>query len=105
MTNVSMKPLRCVVRDDGIDMGIGADALAFAAASHPEYWDGKSGPDVPNIKVDGPADFAREVCAAINREDEDGSTLLTRMLDKAISMAVESGCDGVDHDWWTDKTP
>lgn len=92
-------PLLCAYRDGGIDMSIGAEALAFAAANHPEFWDGKSGPGIPNIKVDDPAAFAREVCAAINREDEDGSTLLTRMLDKAVSLAVESGCDGVDHDW------
>lgn len=91
-------PLLCAFRDGGIDMSIGAEILAFAAANHPEYWDGKSGLDVPNIKVDDPAAFARAVCAAINREDEDGSTLLTRMLDKAISLAVEEGCDGVDHD-------
>ena len=35
---------------------------------------------------------------ALNAEDEDGSTLLTRMLDEAIMQAVEDGCDGVDHD-------
>ena len=78
-------------------MSIGVDTLAFAAANHPEFWDGVSGLGVPNIKVDNVGVFAREVCAMINREDEDGSTLLTRMLDKAIFLAVEQGCDGVDH--------
>jgi len=38
------------------------------------------------------------VARAINAEGEDGSTLLTRMLDAAILKAVESGCEGVDHE-------
>ena len=79
-------------------MNIAIDALAFAAAHHPEFWDGHSGDDVPNIKVSDQGAFAREVALAINAEGEDGSTPLTRMLDKAMKSAVESGCEGVDHD-------
>ena len=95
---MTVKPLQCLVINGAINIVIDADLLAFAAEAHPDYWDGVSGPEMPNIKVSDPAIFAREVCAAINMEDEDGSTMLTRMLDKAISVAVESGCEGVDHD-------
>lgn len=81
----------------GIEMSVGVDVLCHAAAFHPDFWDGQSGPDVPNIKITDPAEFAREVASAINRESEDGSSLLTRMLDEAVRDAVESGCEGVNH--------
>ena len=70
--------------------------LQFAAEKHPEFWDGESGDDVPNIVVTDKEKFGEAVCEEINREDEDGSTLLTRMLDEAIRQAVENGCEGVD---------
>jgi len=91
-------PLRCDVVDGAIDISIGVGVLCFAADNHPDFWDGESGPEVPNIKITNAQDFAREVMFAINAESEDGSTLLTRMLDEAIAKAVESGCDGVDYD-------
>lgn len=90
-------PPQATVVGTGIEMSVGVDVLCHAAAFHPDFWDGESGPDVPNIGITDPAVFAREVAEAINREDEDGSTLLTRMLDEAVRDAVESGCEGVDH--------
>ena len=96
--DVNVMPIRCEVRGMGwIDMGISIGELRFAAEQHPDFWDGKSGISVPNIKITDAQEFALEVARAINAEAEDGSTLLTRMLDKAISKAVESGCEGVDH--------
>jgi hypothetical protein len=47
--------------------------------------------------VTDPVVFVHEIVRAINEEEEDGSTLLTRMLDAAILRAVEDGCEGVDH--------
>lgn len=90
-------PPRATAADTGIDLSIGANVLRYAAEAHPDFWDGQSGPDVPNIKITDLAAFSREVAGAINREDEDGSTLLTRMLDEAVRDAVENGCEGVDH--------
>lgn len=91
-------PLRCKAVGGDIEMGIGMKVLAFAAENHPDFWDGESDMDVPNIKITDVQEFALEVARAINDEAEDGSTLLTRMLDAAIAKAVEDGCDGVDHD-------
>jgi len=82
-------PLRCEAIDGAIEMGIGVNVLAFAAEQHPEFEEG--------IKIINISDFAKEVVLAINDESEDGSNLLTRMLDEAIKKAVEGGCDGVDH--------
>jgi hypothetical protein len=95
----TVMPLRCEVRGMGwIDMGVSIGVLRFAAEQHPEFWDGQRPDSEPNIKITDSQKFAREVVAEINRESEDGSTLLTRMLDKAISNAVEAGCEGVNHD-------
>jgi len=91
-------PLRCDVVDGAIDMRIGVGTLCFCAENHPDYWDGESAREVPNIRIIDVDEFARDVVAAINDESEDGSTLLSRMLDAAIAQAVESGCLGVDYD-------
>lgn len=91
-------PLRCKAIGGDIDMGIGMGTLCFAAENHPDFWDGVSGISVPNIKITDVQEFALEVARAINDEAEDGSTLLTRMLDKAIAKAVESGCEGAHYE-------
>lgn len=98
MTDHDFEALRCKAVGGYIEMGVGTNALTFAAENHPDFWDGESDPDVPNIKVTDREVFARAVVDAINKEAEDGSTLLTRMLDAAIAAAVEDGCEGVDHD-------
>lgn len=91
-------PLRCEDRDGALDMGIGLEVLCFAAENHPGFYDPDARPDGPNIQITNAVVFAREVMNEINRESEDGSTLLTDMLDEAIKRAVENGCMGVDHD-------
>lgn len=91
-------PLRCKATGGDIDMGIGMRALCFAAEQHPDLWDGESPASVPVVKITDVQTFALEVARAINAEGEDGSTLLTRMLDAAILKAIESGCEGVDHE-------
>ena len=89
-------PLRCEVADGYLDLGVGFKILRFAAENHPDFWDGESGTDVPNIKICDMDLFSKDVVLAINDEDEDGSTLLTRMLDAAIKQAVEDGSEGVE---------
>ena len=89
-------PLRCEVADGYLDLGIGFKILRFAAENHPDFWDDKSGADVLNIKICDMELFAKDIARAINDEGEDGSTLLTRMLDAAIKQAVEDGSEGVE---------
>ena len=90
--------LSCVADGASLRMDVGLDALRFAAEAHPDFWDGISGASVPNIKITDAVVFAKEVARAINIENaDDGSTLLTRMLDAAINAAVSDGCEGVDH--------
>lgn len=98
MTKANQLPLRCRVKDGALRFEIGVEVLKFAAERHPEFWDGWSGEDTPNIIVTNARAFAREVERALNREEEDGSTLLSKMIDLAIVDAVGDGCEGVDHE-------
>ena len=91
-------PLQCKIGSNSIKIEIPERILKFATENHPAFWDGKSGIDVPNIKISDMKIFIKEVVSEINKEIlEDGSTLLTHMLDKAIYNAIESGCDGIDY--------
>lgn len=94
-------PLRCRVVDGVIDMSIGVNILRFATESHPDFWDERSNHNDPNIKITDAAVFAKEVVYTINKEAEDGSTMLTRMLDEAIKQTIENGCEGASHDQGT----
>lgn len=40
--------------------------------------------------------WASEICRSLEREEEDGATLVHRMLDKAAINALECGAEGID---------
>lgn len=89
-------PLRCRSLNGTLDMSIGINTLKCAAENHPEFYDGEH--ERSRLKVTDAEVFASEIECEINREDEDGSTIFTRMLDLAIEMAVQNGCEGVNYD-------
>jgi hypothetical protein len=47
------------------------------------------------LKVTYPDAFARDVCRALNKEAEDGTTAIHFMFDKAFLHAFEQGAEGV----------
>lgn len=47
-------------------------------------------------KVTDAKAFAEELCTQLNEEDEQGTTLVHRMFDKAIVNAIEWGGEGFD---------
>lgn len=53
--------------------------------------------DLP-YKVTDAAVFAKEMVREMNREDEEGTTAIHRMLDDAMSEAIEQGAEGVEED-------
>lgn len=69
------------------------DALIFGA-THGRYFD--NFPDGEAPVVSDPLLFAQAICEELMAEEEDGSTLVHLMLDKAAENAFENGCDGVD---------
>ena len=51
--------------------------------------------DEHKYTIDGPV-FAREIMGELLAEDEDGTTLIHQMFDKAAERAIEKGCKGVE---------
>lgn len=47
------------------------------------------------LEVTNEIEFAKDVVAELSREDESGTTMTHRLLDKAMKMAVENGTIGV----------
>ena len=86
-------PLKCKYKKDRIVIEIGHDVLAHATNINPDFYnDDLDGGQyvVTDAKV-----FAKEVVDYLNQEDEAGNTLVTTMLDKGISLAIEYGAEGI----------
>lgn len=50
----------------------------------------------PRVLVTDLAAFAKDFVSELNREEEDGSTPITELLDAAFSKAVDNGAQGID---------
>lgn len=49
-----------------------------------------------HFKVTDAPVFAQEICTALNREEEDGTTPIHKMFDTCVVAAAESGAEGID---------
>lgn len=65
------------------------------AARHSDYFD-RLAEQGTKLKITDEAVFAQSVANALNAEEEDGSTPITRMLDKAFEHVSEWGEDGIE---------
>ncbi len=68
--------------------------IEFATNEHPEYWDAEN--DRQRIKVIDRAQWLKSVRDSLLNEEEDGSTVLTAALDKAVAYAIEQGFEGCE---------
>lgn len=90
------KPLSVKVTRDGVlTIEIGIDTLAHAALRADFAYEiadpvGGGRPD-KKYKISQPRGFAVEVKSELLDEAEDGSSLLTRVIDAACEQAVEQG--------------
>lgn len=85
--------LQVSVEDNELVIRIGVDTLAFAF-EHSDYnykWNDDLNAFVKELQVERPGEFALDVLQELVREAEDGSTILTRLLDEACIKAVENG--------------
>ena len=69
-------------------ISIGVEILAWALQNGCHEW-----PE--EVKITDPATFAKEVASQLNKEAEDGTTPVHRMLDTAALAAIEYGAEGV----------
>jgi hypothetical protein len=92
-------PLRAEVDGERLVVSIGVDTLAFAFEHGEENnpYNEVTGDFERRYQISWAAQFAKDVCAEMNREGEDGSTPLTRFLDGVMDEAVNQGSLGI-HD-------
>jgi hypothetical protein len=87
-------PLRCKIEGNELVFRIGLGTLAWAAERVPEMYDDQIRPEPPYVQIENRMELAHDVVAAMNSEEEDGSTPVIRMIDKAIMDAWENGSIG-----------
>lgn len=94
------KPLTVKVTRDGVlAIEIGIDVNAFAALCSEYAWklaDEKTGrPSATRpdhlFKITNARGFAVDMQRELTREAEDGSSLLTKLFDDAVRLAIEDG--------------
>ena len=90
------QPLSCKLEGDELVIRIGIDTLAWAAQSERRetaFWeyDYTVGDLVQRWKIIDNLEWAKDVIRELNREEEDGSSPLTNLLDKASENAVDQG--------------
>ncbi len=95
LVDLEMKPLVVAVEGDHLVIRVGVGTLATAVKYDPQmqvYDEGLDdffSPEVLDETV-----WANEVSHALSQEEEDGTTLVHRMLDKAAAQALENGGEG-----------
>jgi hypothetical protein len=95
------RPLHVSLSADGvlgIQIGINTLALAFNRGSENNPYDEGSGGFKRLWQVTDAVEFAKEIDCELCREEEDGSTPVTTLLDKMFSNALDHGCFGVEED-------
>jgi hypothetical protein len=89
-------PLSCKVAKGVLTISIGVNTLVFACNEHPDNVSDDGDGKVWSVDQRHGADFAIDVAQELRSEEEDGTTLVHLMLDKAILAAIENGSQFVD---------
>lgn len=88
-------PLQCKVEGEQLVIRIGVGTLAWAAQHCPLLYDNaKHKGSGPYVGIDNEHELAIDVCRELNAEEEDGTTPVHRLLDRAIFDAFENGSTG-----------
>lgn len=86
-----------------LTISIGVNTLATAIENSPSNyeWLNEEGEVVRSFTINNPKAFAKEIVWALQSEEEDGTTLVNLMFDRAGDLAIEQGSDAVDlrADW------
>lgn len=94
------KSLEVKIERDAVVIRIGIQTLAHAVtyADWANNWkESEDGGDyIRTFAITDVRQFAKDVVSAMQAEEEDGSSLLTDLLDKAAEEAVNDGSLGLD---------
>ena len=85
--------LYCKINGQSIVISVDFETLRFATNNHPDLYDGEK--DRCKYKVKHIGVFAKEIVSQLHQEEEDGSTIFSRMFDEAILQAISNGAEGV----------
>jgi len=93
------RPLTVGLEKDELVIRIGLDILIYASERQQDFWSimyDKTGkcPEEPYVKIVDDAEFISDVISELNKEEEDGTTPIHRLLDKAVMDAYENGSLG-----------
>lgn len=83
------RPLTVVVEDGELRISIGIDTLAYAIEMNPDQGDEQ------RFVITDNAEFADGVAAALQEEEEDGTTPVHLLFDAAAQAAIEAGASGI----------
>lgn len=94
-------PLKVQIVDGELRISIGVGTLRFSAENSPDprltwYDDAKS--EFFFYPIINSEEFAKEVCSSLLKEEEDGTTLVHRLLDDVFVLVVEDGSLAIDYD-------
>jgi hypothetical protein len=99
------EPLAVKIVDGKLVIEIGVDTLRFCAEMQACRFDDALNGYVYPLKVTDRNEYARDVVRALNDEREDGSTILTDLLDKAFMSAWEDGSTGCAEEGYGTQQP
>ena len=54
-------------------------------------------PTIPELQINSPTMWANDIKTELEREDEQGASLLTRMFDFAIQSAIDNGSFAINN--------
>ncbi len=87
------QPLRCAVTRKGrLAITLGVETNSFALTQGWKYF----GSDFARYRITNALEFAKDVKRELEREDEQGTTLLTELLDRAAELAIGRGSAWVE---------
>lgn len=86
------EPLNVAIVDGRLEITMGVETFKTAVQYGPDFGNIS---DPEEIDVYDPDTFANEVLRCLEAEEEDGTTVIHRMLDRAIERAVEHGAEGI----------
>lgn len=91
-------PLSCKIDDGELVIRIGINVLTFASNHRDPFLVDDEITGFPRQAwiVTDVLEFAKDVCRELNREEEDGSSPLTNLLDLAFTNALDQGSLGVE---------
>ena len=82
--------IEIIITDGILNISIGVDLLVHAVTNGSDFWDEVS------LKVTDNDLFVAAIAHELELEQEDGTTLVHLMFDKAAENAVENGCEGIE---------